>query len=85
MSTERSAAETLSVLDAWLESHGLDVTPTSADDWQITKFEDALLFAPSGQRRSNRLYFVRGRAIVAFSPSVTSFDDAYASLGREGN
>ena len=85
MTSESSAAEPLSVLSAWLESHGGDGTGVSADDWQITNFEDALLIAPSGHRRSNRLYLVRGREIAAFSPSVTSFDDAYGTLDRGDN
>ena len=53
--------------------------PLNLEEWQATEFEDAYLVSPAG-RRSNRLYFVRGDDVVAFSPSVTSFDDAYARL-----
>lgn len=58
----------------------LGETETSAEDWQITPFEDAVLFAPAGGRRSNRLFLVRGASVVAFSPATMSFDDAYSTL-----
>lgn len=79
--SESSATEALSALSAWLESQGVSVSPMNSDDWQVTEFEDALLVSPSGLSRSNRLYLVRGLEVVAFNPSVTSFDDAYRSLG----
>ena len=79
--SERSAVKGLAVLEAWLQSHGLEEAPIHAEGWQATEFEDALIFSPSDQRRSNRLYLVRGSEVIAFAPSSISLDDAYASLG----
>lgn len=81
MVSKISATEALSALSAWLEGQGVNMPTMNSDDWQVTEFEDALLVSPSGRRRSNRLYLVRGLEVVAFNPSVTSFDDAYRSLG----
>lgn len=81
MPDEQKAVAT-ETLNRWLSEHGVPDAHTTPDDWNINQFEDALLFAPVGQRRSNRLYFVRGDAVSAFSPSTTSFDEGYAQLGH---
>jgi len=73
-----AAVETL---NKWLAEHGMPDARTLPEDWNINPFEDALLFSPVGQRRSNRVYFVRGESVSAFSPSVTTFDEGYAQLG----
>lgn len=70
-------------LNAWLTEHGMTGASTSVGDWTITPFEKALLFAPVGQARSNRLYFVLGSSVAAFSPAVTSFDEAYARVAGD--
>jgi hypothetical protein len=70
----------LLALNDWLLGHGVDAVEAEEDAWLISEFEDAYLFAPAEGRRSNRLYLVRGHAVSAFSPSTTSFDDAYAAL-----
>lgn len=81
MPDEQKAVAT-ETLNKWLAEHGVPDAHTTPDDWNINPFEDALLFAPAGQRRSNRLYFVRGDVVSAFSPSTTSFDEGYAQLGH---
>lgn len=80
--TDEQKAAAIETLNKWLAEHGVPASNTTPDDWNINPFEDALLFAPAGQRRSNRLYFVRGEVVSAFSPSTTSFDEGYAQLGH---
>ncbi len=67
------------VLDDWLLRHStVPPRPTALTDWHVGTFREALLF--SRGTRSNRLYFVRGDKVVAFSPSRERIDDAYARL-----
>lgn len=79
---DEQMAAAIETLNTWLAEHGVHDAHTTSDDWNINPFEDALLFAPAGQRRSNRLYFVRGDAVSAFAPSTTTFDEGYAQLGH---
>ena len=76
---ENVQTSALGALNTWLADHGV-LEPSAIEDWNISPFEDALLFSSSGQRRSNRLYLVRGSAVVAFSPSMTTLDEAFARL-----
>lgn len=80
--TDEQNAAAIETLNKWLAKHGAPGANTTPDDWNISPFEDAMLFAPTGHRRSNRLYFVRGDVVSAFSPSKTSFDEGYAQLGH---
>ncbi len=84
MTIDQQNALATKELNAWLAEHEVPNAHTTPDDWNISPFEDALLFAPAGHRRSNRLYFVRDGVVCAFSPSTTSFDEAYARLDHPG-
>ena len=73
------AARAIVTVSSWIAAGNSAEHPMNLEGWQATEFEDAVLVSAGGQR-SNRLYFVRGDDVVAFSPSVTSLDDAYARL-----
>jgi len=72
-------ATAIAVLARWLSQHGA-AADAGEDGWQVSAFEDCFLLTPSGGRRSNQLYLVRGQSVVAFSPATMSLDDAYATL-----
>ncbi|HEY4225754.1 MAG TPA: hypothetical protein VGM70_08070 [Pseudolysinimonas sp.] len=76
---EDSQESALGTLNTWLAEHGV-LESSALDDWDVSPFDDALLFSSAGQRRANRLYLVRRGVVVAFSPSTTTFDQAYAQL-----
>lgn len=82
MSTPEQA---LGAFNAWLAEHGLRASTSTGSDWTITAYRDAFVFSPSGGRRSNRLYVVRGSEVQPFSPAVTSLDEAYAEVKARGN
>ena len=67
-------------LNRWAVENGVFDAHSTLDDWNVSEFKDALVFTPSGQRRSNLVYLVRGDAVSAFPPSVVSFDEGYAQL-----
>lgn len=79
---DEQKAAAIETLNKWLAEHGVPDASTTPDDWNINPFEDALLFARAERRPSNRLSFVRGEVVFAFSPSTTSFDEGYAQLGH---
>lgn len=71
----------LAVFNKWLEQKGME-SATKAS-WDVNPFEEAFLIAPR-ERRSNWVYLVKDKGIIAFSPSSLSFDDAYKQLtGKE--
>lgn len=72
--------EALGTLNAWLAEHGQGASTFGQNDWAISAYREAFLFSPSGGRRSNRLYLVRGIEVTPFSPATTSLDEAYAEL-----
>lgn len=80
--TEEQRTVAVQALNSWLSSNEAQEATTTAADWNINPFEDAILLTPAGRRRSNRVYLVRGVQVIAFAPSTTSFDEAYAELKR---
>ncbi|WP_404290736.1 hypothetical protein [Glutamicibacter arilaitensis] len=81
MTDQRNDAA-IATLNGWLAEHGVPDAHTTPEDWEISPFQDALLIVPANQRRTNRVYLVRGEMVSAFSPSTTTFDEGYARLGN---
>ena len=73
----KSPDTAFAVFEKWLQNH--DNGTVNKDDWNINAFEGGFLLSPK-EKRSNRVYLVKDKGIVAFSPSSTSFDDAYKQL-----
>ncbi len=77
---ELEGAAAVETLNKWLNNNGGQDVKTTVNDWVWHKIDDAILFSPIGGRRSNRLYLVKGDKVVAYSPSVTTFNQAYVKL-----
>jgi hypothetical protein len=82
MTEIETEAAAIAVLTHWCSQRGLAGVDAADDNWQASVFEDCFIIRPSGGRRSNQLYLVRGESVIAFSPATTSLGDAYAALPK---
>ena len=72
--------EALATLNAWLARRDQNISSSYEAAWAIAEYRDAFVFSPSGGRRSNLLYVVRGTRVMSFSPATATLDEVYADL-----
>lgn len=76
--------EATDVFIAWLKHRNptreLGNTP---DNWSIHPYENAFTVVPSGGRRSNYMYILRGDICLGFAQSMVSFKTAYAEAQND--
>ena len=76
--------EATDVFIAWLKHRNptreLGNTP---DNWSIHPYENAFTVVPSGGRRGNYMYILRGDICLGFAQSMVSFKTAYAEAQND--
>lgn len=70
--------DTQAALNA-LNTH-LNNASTTLEDWDITEYNDALVFSVKSPARSNLLYLVNDAQVKSFSPSNQTLEEAYSEL-----
>ena len=70
------------VFARWLRRNNPEAWVGTMDDWNVGPYEhkDIFVISPSGRRRSNRQYLIKGEACLGFSPSNVNAEVALDEL-----